>query len=197
MAFCLIICDWLWSTKEWNLSFTCSFKGSLFACEKKAPSSPTLQHPWFLPYFVKCYLRSVIFGTCLLFKEGECPRDASGKFLICPTFEESPFPTDVLVLQNSFELLQEAGYPLLIVPDHIPLELKRSLKITGSATLFYAWRNRNSEEISRTQPRISRLTRWHVRWGVRIQSSIMGGFVTSLFLFTVYRLTRSLSMSDW
>lgn len=89
-------------------------------------------------------------------------RPVTSYSFVPPLRKAHPLLTCCFSKINSFELLHEAGYPPLIIPDYITFELKRSLKIIGSATLLYTWRNRNSEEILRTQPRITRLTQWRV-----------------------------------
>lgn len=58
---------------------------------------------------------------------------------------------------NSSGPLCKSGYPFLVISSHVTLELKRSLKILGSATLFYTWRHENSE-VLRTQTKIPRQT---------------------------------------
>ena len=92
-----------------------------------------------------------------LFKERECPREASDELPICPQLWRSSQPTCCFPQINSSWPFPKSGYSLLIISNHWTLGLERALKCVGSATLSDTWSN-ESYEVTRTPLEITRQT---------------------------------------
>lgn len=137
----------------------CKLKGSLFICEKKLPLSPPLRTPGSCPTL----LNVGIFGACLFIQaKGVSKRAQTQITPLPPALRETHSQVMCCFPEiNTSGPLHKSGCPHLITSIHATLKLKRSLKTTGTVTLFYVWRSGNPV-VSRTWPRSTRQTR---DWG--------------------------------
>lgn len=162
---------------------------------------PFPQDSWFLPYFAKRYLCLGIFGACLFIQgKGVSKRAQTQINPLPPALRETHSQVMCCFPEiNTSGPLHKSGCPHLITSIHITLKLKRSLKTTGSATLFYVWKSGNPV-VSRTWPRSTRQTR---DWGndnaggiFRFEATLEGS-VTLPSLFMAFRMTHSVLVSNW